>query len=267
MDRWRWLPFDLGRRYIVVNIPEFRLFAFENGRAALSIPVIVGKNNDDTATPVFSNKMTYLEFSPEWNVPPRIAVEEMLPAVQRDPDYLRRNHLEVLVSSRGVWQPIDPAAVAWSSVTATGFPYRFRQPPGPWNGLGSMKFMFPNEYNVYIHGNPEVGLFDRRLRMFSHGCVRVENPINLARWVLNDPDWTLERLTKYMNQPKPIHVPLGEPIPVYLLYFTAWVDDEGRLNFRDDIYGRDREMKERFYPSSAPGKEGSVVPAQKSRRG
>lgn len=251
MDRWRWLPFELGRRYIVVNIPEFRLFAFDKGKAALSLPVIVGKNNDDTATPVFSNQMTFLEFSPEWNVPPRIAVEEMLPAVQRDPGYLARNHLEVLVSSKGVWAPVNPTSIAWSSVTVKGFPYRFRQTPGPWNGLGAVKFMFPNEYNVYIHGNAESGLFDRRLRMFSHGCVRLDNPMKLAKWVLNDPDWTMARLRQYMNHPQPVVVPLGEPVPVYLVYFTAWVDGEGRLNFRDDIYGRDRDMQEKFYQRAA----------------
>lgn len=248
MDRWRWLPFDLGDRYIVVNIPEFHLFAFDHGNKSLSMAVIVGKNNDETATPVFSNKMTYLEFSPQWNVPPRIAVEEMLPAVQKDVRYLERNHLEVLVPVDGRWQPIDPATIAWSSVTAEGFPYRFRQSPGPWNALGQVKFMFPNEYNVYIHGTAEAGLFDQRLRMFSHGCVRAERPTVLAKWVLNDPDWTVDRIQQYMNQPKPITVPLGEPVPVYLVYFTAWVDDHGRLNFRDDIYGRDLEMRSRFYP-------------------
>jgi len=250
MDRWRWLPSELGKRYIVVNIPEFHLFAFQEGRERMAMPVIVGKNNDDTATPVFSNKMTYLEFSPEWNVPPRIALEEMLPTVQIDPGYLQRNHLEVLVSSRGAWTAVDPASIAWSSVTAVGSPYRFRQTPGPWNGLGQVKFMFPNDYSVYIHGNAEPGLFDRRLRTFSHGCVRVDRPINLARWVLNDPDWTLERLKKYMNQSKPITVPLGEALPVYLVYFTSWIDDEGRLNFREDIYGRDQEMRNRFYPAN-----------------
>ena len=250
MDRWRWLPSDLGSRYVVVNIPEFHLFAFEDGRARMAMSVIVGKNNDETATPVFSNKMTYLEFSPEWNVPQRIAVEEMLPTIQRDADYLRRNHLEVLVAAHGEWAPVDPATIAWSSVTAAGFPYRIRQTPGPWNGLGQVKFMFPNEYNVYIHGNAESGLFDRRLRTFSHGCVRVDHPINLARWVLNDPDWTLDRLKQYMNQSKPITVPLGEALPVYLVYFTSWVDDQGRLNFREDIYGRDQEMRNRFYPGN-----------------
>ncbi len=250
MDRWRWLPSELGSRYIVVNIPEFHLFAFQEGRERMAMSVIVGKNNDDTATPVFSNNLTFLEFSPEWNVPPRIAVEEMLPSVQRDPDYLHRNHLEVLISSRGAWAPVDPSAIAWSSVTAAGFPYRFRQTPGPWNGLGQVKFMFPNEYNVYIHGNAESGLFDRRLRTFSHGCVRVDHPINLAKWVLNDPDWTIDRLKQYMNQSKPITVPLGEALPVYLVYFTSWVDDEGRLNFREDIYGRDQQMRNRFYPAN-----------------
>jgi L,D-transpeptidase YcbB len=153
----------------------------------------------------------------------------------------------VLTSTRGVWIPVDATAIAWSSVTAKGFPYRFRQKSGPWNALGAVKFMFPNNYNVYIHGNAEQGLFDQRLRMFSHGCVRIDKPLKLARWALNHPDWTTKRLKAYMNQPKPVEVPVGEPIPVYLLYFTAWVDDDQRLNFRQDIYGRDNEMQERFY--------------------
>ncbi|MBV9079941.1 MAG: L,D-transpeptidase family protein [Elusimicrobia bacterium] len=266
MDRWRWLPLDLGRRFIIVNIPEYRLFAFENGRPSLAMPIIVGKNNDETATPVFSNQMTYLEFSPEWLVPARIAKEEMLPAIRRDPNYIKRNHLEVLVatSPTAAWSPVNPADVDWASVSTTtpgGFPYFFRQSPGPWNALGPIKFMFPNEYSVYIHGNPEEGLFDRRLRMFSHGCVRVDRPITLAKWVLNDPDWTLDRLKQYMNQPKPVQVPLGEPVPVYIVYFTAWVDDEGKANFRDDIYGRDLEMRQRFYAEPAPPKDAAKEPA------
>ncbi len=251
MDRWRWLPFDLGHRYIVVNIPEFRLTAKDESKPTLFMPVIVGKNDDETATPEFSNMLTYLEFSPEWNVPNRIATQEMLPTLQADTTYLTRNHLEVLTRSGEAWEPTDASKIVWSSVTATGFPYRIRQRPGPWNALGGVKFMFPNEYSVYIHGNADEGLFDKRLRTFSHGCVRVSDPTKLARWVMNDADWTPERVKQYMRQPQPVIVPLGEIIPVYLVYWTAFVDGSGVVNFREDIYGRDRQMRDRFYPEQA----------------
>lgn len=253
MDRWRWLPLDLGRRHIIVNIPEFRLFAREEGAPTLGMPIIVGKSDDETATPEFSHMMTYIEFSPEWNVPRRIAVEEMLPVIQADPTYLSRNHLEVLTKgAAGTWTPVDPGSIAWSSMTAAGFPYRLRQRPGPWNALGTMKFMFPNEHSVYIHGNADVGLFDRRLRMFSHGCVRVDHPARLARWVLDDADWTPERIRQYTRQPEPVVVPLGDPVPVYLVYWTSWVSGDGTVHFREDIYGRDRQMRARFYPEQVP---------------
>ena len=260
MDRWRWLPFDLGRRHIIVNIPEFRLAAKEEGKPTLHMPIIVGKNDDETATPEFSNMMTYLEFSPEWNVPYRIATQEMLPTLQTDGSYLTRNHLEVLARSGDAWEPIDATTIAWSSVTAAGFPYRIRQRPGPWNALGGVKFMFPNEYSVYIHGNADEGLFDRRLRTFSHGCVRVSSPTRLAQWVMNDPDWTVDRVKQYMRQPQPVIVPLGEIIPVYLVYWTAFTDADGNVNFREDIYGRDRQMRDRFYPEQA-GRDPAPLPS------
>jgi len=237
MDRWRWLPNDLGGRYLVVNIPAFWLKGYENGEETFSAPVIVGKNDKDHQTPVFSNRISYLEFCPSWNVPKDIAVKEMLGHIQEDPAYLDKNHLEVVSYINDQPTVVETKKIDWCDYTPQYFPFLLRQKPGPWNSLGGIKFMFPNEYNVYIHAHPEKNLFKRRRRMFSHGCVRVEDPTRLAQFVLNDPDWTAERINQLTKQPEPVVVDLREPLPVYLVYWTAWIDKLGKIHFEDDAYG------------------------------
>lgn len=254
LDRLRWLPADLGPRHVIVNIPSFSLYTVTGGTSTLAHRVVVGKQGGNE-TPMMSDRISYLEFSPEWNVPSSIATQEMLPRIQADPSYLETNHLIVLPLSNSKASPIDPASIQWSDMTAEKFPYRLRQKAGPWNALGKVKFMFPNQYSVYIHGTAEKGLFDQRLRMFSHGCVRILEPFRLAQFVLNDPDWTAERLTHFMNQPSPVHVPVAQPVPVYLVYWTAWADPAraekpgGPVHFREDVYGWDREWQGHFYES------------------
>lgn len=231
LERWRWLPRELGDRHILVNVPEYRLEVWENNQVPLQMRVVVGKK--DTPTPIFSDEMTHIVFSPYWNVPPDIAKNETLPSVVRDPGFLDRSNMEVLDKSGN---RVDPSSIDLSDPGA----YRFRQRPGASNSLGLVKFMFPNSFNVYLHDTPADSLFARATRSFSHGCVRVEQPEQLARYVLGDqPEWTSERIREAMHAGVEKHVKLTRAIPVYLGYWTARVSSDGLVQFRDDLYGID----------------------------
>ena len=231
LERWRWLPRDLGERYILVNIPEYRLEVWDRGRVPLSMRTVVGKQ--DTPTPIFNDVMTHVVFSPYWNVPPDIAEGETLPAILTDPNFLRRQNMEVLDESG---KAVDPDSVDLNDPGK----YRFRQRPGSDNSLGLVKFMFPNQFNVYLHDTPADSLFSRASRSFSHGCVRLEQPLALARYVLQDqPEWTEERIVEAMEGGEEKHVKVKRPVPVYLGYWTARVSFDGQLQFRNDIYGID----------------------------
>jgi murein L,D-transpeptidase YcbB/YkuD len=223
LERWRWLPHSFARPPIIVNIPEFELRALdESGRAALRMKVVVGKAYGHQ-TPVFSAEMTYLIFRPYWDVPESIARKELLPKAAADPEYFVKNHYETV-----------PTASGGS---------RVRQAPGPDNALGGVKFLFPNEYNVYLHGTPAVELFSKSRRDFSHGCIRVEKPEELATWVLrNKPEWTRERIREAMNSAQSLRVNLDTPIPVLIVYGTTVVAGDGDIRFFDDIYGFDASL-------------------------
>ena len=234
MERWRWLPRDLGERYILVNIPEMRLDVREHGQVPLSMRVVVGK--PDTQTPIFNDEMTHVVFAPYWNVPPDIAEKETMPSVMRDPAFLSRMNMEV-VDAKG--NPVDPGSVDLSNPGE----YRFRQRPGTSNALGLVKFMFPNQFDVYLHDTPQDSLFARASRSFSHGCVRVEQPAQLAQYVLRDqPEWTPERISEAMHAGQEQTVKLKQPIPVYLGYWTARVTPDGIVQFRKDVYGIDGRL-------------------------
>jgi murein L,D-transpeptidase YcbB/YkuD len=231
LERWRWLPRELGDRHILVNIPEYRLEVWENKQIPLQMRVVVGKK--DTPTPIFSDEMTHIVFAPYWNVPPDIAKNETLPSVMRNPAFLQRMNMEVLDKGGN---PVDPGSIDLSNAGE----YRFRQRPGSSNSLGLVKFMFPNSYNVYLHDTPADSLFARATRSLSHGCVRVEQPEQLARYVLGDqPEWTQERIAAAMRAGVEKHVKLTQPIPVYLGYWTARVSADNLVQFRDDLYGID----------------------------
>jgi murein L,D-transpeptidase YcbB/YkuD len=231
LERWRWLPESLGERYIMVNIPDFKLQAFEQGRVALEMRVVVGTR--EQPTPIFSDQMTHIVFSPYWNVPRGIAREETLPAVLRDPDYLRKNDLEIVRNGRVV----DPSQVDWEAEEPD---FRFRQRPGARNSLGLVKFMFPNMFDVYMHDTPADSLFRHASRDFSHGCVRVEKPLELAQWVLSgQPEWTREQITEAMHAGVEKHLKIARPVPVYLVYQTAWAAQDGSVRFSEDLYGHD----------------------------
>lgn len=238
LERWRWLPRELGERHILVNIPEYRLEVWEGDRVPLSMRVVVGK--EDTQTPIFNDEMTHIVFSPYWNVPPSIAEGETLPSVMKDPGFLARTNMEVVDANGTV---IDPASIDLDNPIG----YRFRQRPGNANSLGLVKFMFPNQYNVYLHDTPADSLFARASRSFSHGCVRIEQPQALAEYLLRDQsEWTSASIQEAMHAQEERHVKLREPVPVYLGYFTARVSADGVMQFRKDVYEIDGRLTARL---------------------
>ncbi len=243
MERWRWLPPNLGDRYILVNIPSFGLELFDSGKRVMTMKVIVGKPY--LSTPVFNARMTYMVLNPRWLVPRSIAIKEILPALRRDPGYLDRENLRVFEGSGPGRREVDPETIDWHEVSPRHFPYQFRQDPGPKNPLGRLKFIFPNPFDVYLHDTPSRGLFARAVRGFSHGCIRIEKAIDLADYLLKDNEnWNRERLLAATDFSRERTVTLPHPISVEIVYFTAWVDEDGTVNFRDDIYGRDKELAE-----------------------
>lgn len=238
LERWRWLPDDLGDRHVLVNIPSYHLWVFENVRPVLDSKVIVGKVGDET--PAFSATMTNVVFSPYWNIPESIAEGETVPSVVRNPEYLQKNNIEVLRRSGDRVEKVDPATVNWNDASETS-DISLRQRPGPGNALGHIKFLLPNKNNVYLHDTPTHNLFDRRGRAFSHGCVRLEEPVELARYVLADePKWTEEAIRKAMDSGEEQAVRLNRTLPVHIVYFTAWAEPDGTVAFLPDVYGRDR---------------------------
>lgn len=251
MERLRWSFRGFGERYIAVNIANFSLDVVESGSTVFSMKVVVGK--PFWYTPVFSEKMTYLVLNPAWNIPTSIAVEEILPQVRVSPTYLTRQHIAVLRNGK----PLDEKElrdIDWSQVTADRMPYRFRQEPGPWNPLGRVKFMFPNKFEVYLHDSPNKGLFQQTVRAFSHGCIRIEKPVELAAYLLrDDPKWTRDEILRVIQEGREQTIRLPEPVYVHLLYLTAWVDGNNVLQFRNDVYDRDTKLEEALATKSFSG--------------
>jgi murein L,D-transpeptidase YcbB/YkuD len=221
LERWRWMPRDLGKRYVLVNIAGFSLEAVDAGRRALDMRVIVGKPY--TRTPMFGSTMKSVVLNPSWYVPASIANKELWPKARRDASYLRRNGYEVLPGGR------------------------IRQRPGAGNALGRIKFLFPNRFGVYLHDTPSHGLFGQTVRTFSHGCIRIEKPLDLAVWALrDDPQWTPQALETALATGRERSIPLSSRIAVHVAYWTAWVDDAGVLQVGRDVYGRDAELGRRL---------------------
>jgi L,D-transpeptidase YcbB len=242
MERWRWVPRKLGARYVLVNIPEFKLHVVEGDTEQFSMRVIVGKELKQT--PVFSDKIQYIVLAPYWGIPASIVEEEIKPAVLRDRGYLARHQMELLDGKR----VISSRAVNWRTVTRANWHYTLRQKPGAENPLGTMKFIFPNDHNVYLHGTPNGWLFNKEGRGFSHGCVRLEDPRKLADYLLQpQPAWTAERISSTIAAGTETWIALPEPVPVYIVYFTAWVSPDGRVQFRDDVYGHDQALEKEFF--------------------
>jgi len=246
MERWRWLPSELVSAPIIVNIPQFRLFAFESTADSEShirqMDVIVGKAFEATQTPVFAADMTYLIFRPYWEVPYSIAVKELVPGARANLSSLDKHHIEI-VSGAGDSAVVMPNTSHTLALVAKGV-LRMRQKPGPDNSLGLVKFMFPNPYNVYLHSTPAKALFNEARRDFSHGCVRVSDPVGLAQYVLRDsPEWTREKILAAMNGTGSMTVTLKNRIRVFIVYGTALALEDGRILFFDDIYGHDQRLE------------------------
>lgn len=241
LERWRWLPDDFGDRYLVVNIPSFELRARESGRTVLAMPVVVGKA-DGHETPIFSSDMQTVVFSPSWNVPDSIAEGETAPAAAKDPSYLERHGIEVFKRGKSGKTVVDPREVDWNDRSEVK-ELAFRQLPGKDNALGTVKFLFPNPFDVYLHDTPADALFARPSRAFSHGCVRVSQPAALAAYVLrDDASWTEATIKAAMDSGNEHAVKLTHTIPVHIVYFTAWVDDDGGVHYEKDVYGYDAKQ-------------------------
>jgi murein L,D-transpeptidase YcbB/YkuD len=224
-----------------VNIAAFELEVMDGDSVVMSMRVVVGRPFD--RTPVLSDTMRYLVLNPYWHVPSNIATSELLPKLKRDPSYLARYKMRVFPSSRLDAQEVNPATVNWSTMTAAHFPYLLRQDPGPRNALGRIKFMFLNKYHIYLHDTPARPLFEETQRDFSHGCIRIQHPIELAVYLLrNDPRWDRDALLAALDDAEDRTVPLPEPMPIHLLYWTAWADADGTIQFRRDIHDRDAPL-------------------------
>ncbi len=234
LERARWVLDNLDDDFVIVNIAGFRAYVYRDRKPAWSTRVVVGKTYHKT--PVFRSDMKYVVFNPTWTVPYSIATKEMLPAIRRDPNYLATRNFDVKNRNGDI---VDPASIDWNSVSRRSFPYTFVQRPGTTNALGEIKFMFPNQYSVYLHDTPSKSLFGRAGRTFSHGCVRVENPFDFAEALLGPDGWDQERIQAERNTRKTRSVFLSDPMPVLLLYWTAEVGDDGQIRFYDDVYQRD----------------------------
>jgi len=242
LERWRWLPPDLGQRYILVNIANYQLEVVENGNTVLSMKAIVGKPY--RRTPVFSAKMTYLVLSPYWNIPLDIVIKDKIPEQRKNSFYFEQQHIKVFQGWGADDREVDPQTINWSKISSKSLPYRLCQEPGPWNELGDIKFMFPNRFNVYIHDTPRREFFKKAERDFSSGCIRIEKPVDLAMYLLrSDPKWTRKAILSAVEKRRERTVILPEPITVHLVYWTAWADKEEKINFRKDIYKRDERLK------------------------
>ncbi len=240
LERHRWMPRDLGTRYILVNVPQFYLHAYDSGQKVLDMKVIVGQEYEEKATPVFSDSMEFVVFRPYWNVTPTIAAKEIFPKEAANPGYLAANNMEV-------YNDHGRQAV--------------RQLPGPKNSLGLVKFMFPNDFNIYLHDTPNDELFKKDVRAFSHGCIRLEKPAELAQWVLG---WPADRVQQAMqNGPNNKQVNLPHKIPVYIVYFTTFVEN-GQLGFGNDLYERDNKLVAELSNVAVPNDE--VRQAQQALR-
>jgi murein L,D-transpeptidase YcbB/YkuD len=251
LERWRWVPYQFPRPPIVVNIPEFRLRTYnQDGTIDVMMNVIVGKAYRHE-TPVFERDMKYVVFRPYWNVPPSILRSEIVPAIRKDRDYIAKKNYEVITPQGSVVTSGTISDDILQQLSAGKL--MVRQKPGPTNALGLVKLMFPNEYNVYLHSTPSQQLFSQSRRDFSHGCIRVEKPAELAAWVLRDkPEWSLEQARAAMQTGKDnVQVNLTNPVPVLIIYGTAVVDQQSEVHFFDDIYGYDADLEKvlaRGYP-------------------
>ncbi|MDJ0613131.1 MAG: L,D-transpeptidase family protein [Rhizobiaceae bacterium] len=236
MERWRWLPRDLGKRHVLVNQAAFELMIYDKGKVSDRRRVVVGKPYHKT--PMFSHTLQYAEFNPTWTVPRSIAGNEILPKLRKDPGYLERNNYKVYTSWKADAPAMNAHSVDWNSVRGNNFPYRIVQQPGGKNALGQVKFMLPNRLNIYLHDTPAKQLFNESSRAFSHGCIRVHKPLEFAERLFGR-SLSKSKIDKMLSTNETQRVNLKKHLPIHLAYFTAWVEG-GKIKFHKDVYGRDK---------------------------
>ena len=220
MERLRWVPVEVEKDYLLINIPEFKIHVFENSKPIWEANVVVGKTARRTS--IFKGNISQIIFNPYWGIPTSIVKNEIIPKLQNNPNYLANNNIEVV----------------------NGY---YRQRPGNNNALGRMKFMFPNNFHIYLHDTPSKGLFESSKRAFSHGCIRVENPKKLAVYLLRNTEWTVAKIDKILTSTTETGVRVNPTVPVYIVYFTTWIDNQGQLNFRNDVYGLDKKLSKAVF--------------------
>ncbi|MEQ9110931.1 MAG: L,D-transpeptidase family protein [Rhodospirillaceae bacterium] len=235
LERWRWLPDELGRRHVRVNIADFSVTTWENAAPVRTYLAIVGKSY--RKTPVFSDRIQYVVLNPWWETPPSLARADKLPIFQKDPEAVERLGFQVLNAEGGI---VNASTIDWNALSSRHFPYRLRQAPGEQNALGQVKIMFPNKHNVYLHDTPTRGLFAQRQRAFSSGCIRTQFAVDLTEWLLSEtPNWGRELLDQTIATGQETRVNLSAPVPVHILYFTAVNESYGGVRYLDDVYQRD----------------------------
>ncbi len=241
LERLRWHLDTESHDLILVNIPAFKAYVIRDGEIVWTTNVIVG--DPENKTPVFHSMLKSVVFNPTWTVPHSIASKEMLPKIKRDPSFFRRGNYELFDRAGN---PVDSSSVDWSAVERRTFPFTLVQQPGPANQLGQIKFMIPNDYSVCMHDTPEKSLFDSAARAFSHGCIRIEEPLGLAEVLLGSENWTRKQVDSQVESRETRSIVLAEPLPVHVVYWTAEVDDLGVMHFYDDIYEWDATVLERL---------------------
>lgn len=235
MDRMRWLPDTIGNNYIWINIPDFSLEAIENNSIVLSMPIIVGKYS--TKSCVLDSNIIYIELNPYWTIPRSIAMKDILPKLQESPTYLQRKGIIIYKNSISESTIINSSQITWQNINPTNFDYILRQNPSAQNSLGKIKFVFPNNCGIYLHDTPERSLFKRKKRDYSHGCIRVGKPLELATFLLKDkPPYTTNRIESLINSGSRKIINLAIPKEIHIVYFTAWINGSGQLQLRPDIY-------------------------------
>lgn len=248
MERLRWLSRGAGKRHVVVNIASYELAVFNNGEIVIEMPVIVGKNYRET--PVFSDVISYIEFNPFWNVPPSIARRDILPKLRNDPSYLSMMGIRVFDGWQADAGELDPDGIRWETISWNRMgAFKLRQDPGPKNLLGRAKFMFPNRFSVYLHDTPSQELFQRTVRTFSSGCIRLSSPFELAEYLLseNNHGWSMEKIQETVDSGVRTVVKLESPVPIHIVYLTAYADADGHIHFKKDVYGRDALLESALF--------------------
>ncbi len=248
MERWRWLPRDLGDTHVLVNAAAFTMYTTAGGRTIDARRVIVGQ--EFHRTPMFSDNISVSEFNPTWTITPDIAGNEILPKLRRDPGYLGKKGYVPYTSWEADAPAMNPASIDWSSVSAKKFPFRIVQPAGPENVLGKVKFLFPNRFNVYLHDTSSRELFDQKNRALSHGCIRVQNPLEFAELLYGlDRSLSRAKIDQLVASGETRQAKFRRQIPVHLTYFTLWVGEDGKLASYGDVYGRDKLVGQLLFGS------------------